>query len=48
MERTPLAVLNAAASARMAIGEVITNMAGAAIEKLSDIKLSRELDGSGE
>jgi phosphoribosylformylglycinamidine synthase len=39
-ERTPLAVIDAAASARMAIGEVITNMAGAAIEKLSDIKLS--------
>jgi phosphoribosylformylglycinamidine synthase len=39
-ERTPLAVINAAASARMAVGEVITNMAGAAIEKLADIKLS--------
>ncbi len=39
-ERTPLAVIDAAASARMAVGEVITNMAGAAIAKLSDIKLS--------
>jgi phosphoribosylformylglycinamidine synthase len=39
-ERTPLAVINAAASARMAVGEVITNMAGAAIETLGDIKLS--------
>jgi phosphoribosylformylglycinamidine synthase len=39
-ERTPLAVIDAAASARMAVGEVITNMAGAAIEKLGDIKLS--------
>ena len=39
-ERTPLAVINAAASARMAIGEVVTNMAGAAIEKIGDIKLS--------
>jgi phosphoribosylformylglycinamidine synthase len=39
-ERTPLAVVDAAASARMAVGEVITNMAGAAIEKLADIKLS--------
>ena len=39
-ERTPLAVINAAASARMAVAEVITNLAGAAIEKLSDIKLS--------
>lgn len=39
-ERTPLALLNAAASARMAVGEVITNLAGTAIETLSDIKLS--------
>jgi phosphoribosylformylglycinamidine synthase len=39
-ERTPLAVINAAASARMAVGEVITNMACAFIEKLGDIKLS--------
>ncbi len=39
-ERTPLAVLDAKASARMAVGEVITNLAGAAIERLSDIKLS--------
>ena len=39
-ERTPLAVLNAPASARMAVGEVITNLAGACIEQLSDIKLS--------
>jgi phosphoribosylformylglycinamidine synthase len=39
-ERTPLAVTAAAASARMALGEVITNLAGCAIDKLSDIKLS--------
>ncbi|MGI4826948.1 MAG: phosphoribosylformylglycinamidine synthase [Janthinobacterium lividum] len=39
-ERTPLAVLNAKASARMAVGEVITNLAGAAIERIADIKLS--------
>ena len=39
-ERTPLAVLDAAASARMAVGEVITNLAGTAIGKLGDIKLS--------
>ncbi len=39
-ERTPLAVVNAAASARMAVGEAITNLAGAAIERLADIKLS--------
>ena len=39
-ERTPLALINSPASARMAIGETITNMAAADIEKLSDIKLS--------
>ncbi|MDE1155119.1 MAG: phosphoribosylformylglycinamidine synthase [Acidobacteriaceae bacterium] len=39
-ERTPLAVLDAAASARMAVGEVLTNLAGTAIDQLSDIKLS--------
>ena len=39
-ERTPLAVINAAASARMAVGEVITNLAGASIGKIGDIKLS--------
>ena len=39
-ERTPLAVIDAAASARMAVGEAITNIAAARIEKLGDIKLS--------
>ncbi|MET0108184.1 MAG: phosphoribosylformylglycinamidine synthase [Candidatus Thiodiazotropha sp.] len=39
-ERTPLALLDAPASGRMAIGETITNIAAARIEKLSDIKLS--------
>jgi phosphoribosylformylglycinamidine synthase len=39
-ERTPLAVTDAAASARMAVGELITNIAGAPINRLSDIKLS--------
>ena len=39
-ERTPLALLNAAASGRMAIGETITNLAASKIDKLSDIKLS--------
>ncbi len=39
-ERTPLALLDAAASARMAVGEVITNLAGARIAQISDIKLS--------
>jgi phosphoribosylformylglycinamidine synthase len=39
-ERTPIAVTNGPASARMALGEVLTNLAGTAIERLSDIKLS--------
>ncbi len=39
-ERTPLAVINAAASGRMAVGEAITNIAAAAIAGISDIKLS--------
>lgn len=39
-ERTPLALLDAPASGRMAIGEAITNIASTRIEKLSDIKLS--------
>ncbi|MFS0828361.1 phosphoribosylformylglycinamidine synthase [Pseudomonas phoenicis] len=39
-ERTPLALLDAPASGRMAIGETLTNLAAAPIAKLSDIKLS--------
>ncbi|MBP8885060.1 MAG: phosphoribosylformylglycinamidine synthase [Pseudomonas sp.] len=39
-ERTPLALLDAPASGRMAVGETITNLAAARIEKMSDIKLS--------
>ncbi|HJX18124.1 MAG TPA: phosphoribosylformylglycinamidine synthase [Acidiferrobacterales bacterium] len=39
-ERTPLALLNPAASARMAIGEALTNMAAARIARLPDVKLS--------
>ena len=39
-ERTPLAVIDAAASGRMAVGEAITNIAAAAISDISDIKLS--------
>ncbi len=39
-ERTPLALLDAPASGRMAIGEAITNLAAAKINKISDIKLS--------
>jgi phosphoribosylformylglycinamidine synthase len=39
-ERTPLALLNAPASGRMAVAEALTNMAGCAIENMSDIRLS--------
>ncbi|KAB8038145.1 phosphoribosylformylglycinamidine synthase [Janthinobacterium aquaticum] len=39
-ERTPLAVIDAAASGRMAVGEAVTNIAAAAIGDISDIKLS--------
>ena len=39
-ERTPLALIDAPASGRMAVGEAITNIAAAGIERLSDIKLS--------
>ncbi|GGC55801.1 phosphoribosylformylglycinamidine synthase [Marinobacter halophilus] len=39
-ERTPLAIIDAPASGRMAVGEAITNLAAAAIGKLSDIRLS--------
>jgi len=39
-ERTPLALLDAPASGRMAIGEAITNIAATRINHLSDVKLS--------
>lgn len=39
-ERTPLAVIDPVASGRMAVGEAITNIAAARIEKLPDVKLS--------
>ena len=39
-ERTPVALINPAASARLAVAEAITNIAGANIAKLSDITLS--------
>jgi phosphoribosylformylglycinamidine synthase len=39
-ERTPLAVIDAPASGRMAVGETITNLAAAPIRDISDIKLS--------
>ncbi|CCD29553.1 Phosphoribosylformyl-glycineamide synthetase (FGAM synthetase) (FGAMS) (Formylglycinamide ribotide amidotransferase) (FGARAT) (Formylglycinamide ribotide synthetase)(fragment) [Candidatus Glomeribacter gigasporarum BEG34] len=39
-ERAPVAVIDAPASARIAIGEAITNLAGAPIAALTEIKLS--------
>ncbi len=39
-ERTPIALLDAAAGARMAVAEAITNIAGARILRLSDVALS--------
>ncbi|QSX79692.1 phosphoribosylformylglycinamidine synthase [Agrilutibacter solisilvae] len=39
-ERTPLALLDAAAAARMAVGEAITNLVAAPIDALDRIKLS--------
>ena len=39
-ERTPLALINAGASARMAVAESLTNLAAASIESLSLVKLS--------
>lgn len=39
-ERTPVAVLDALASGRMAVGEAITNIAAARLGKLGDVRLS--------
>ena len=39
-ERTPIALVNPAASGRMAIGESITNIAAASIDNLRNIRLS--------
>lgn len=39
-ERTPIALIDPAASARMAVGEAITNIAAARIEHIGEIKLS--------
>lgn len=39
-ERTPLALINAAASGRMAVAEALTNIFSADIKKINDIKLS--------
>ncbi|HLV77183.1 MAG TPA: phosphoribosylformylglycinamidine synthase [Marinobacter sp.] len=39
-ERTPVALIDAPASGRMAVGETITNLAAAPIARLTDIRLS--------
>ncbi len=39
-ERTPLALIDPAASGRMAVAEAVTNLAAARVERLSDIRLS--------
>jgi len=39
-ERTPLALIDAAAAARMAVGEAITNLLAAPVESLAQVKLS--------
>ncbi len=39
-ERTPVAVIDAPAAARMAVGEAITNLMAADIRRLEDVKLS--------
>ncbi|RMG27569.1 MAG: phosphoribosylformylglycinamidine synthase [Gammaproteobacteria bacterium] len=39
-ERTPIALVHAPASGRMAVGEAITNIAAAPIRRLADVRLS--------
>src|SRR6202044_1310401 len=39
-ERAPVAVLNAPASGRLAVGEAITNIVAADVRRLTDIRLS--------
>src|SRR5690606_36796068 len=39
-DRTPLALIDAAASARMAVGEAITNLVAAPVDSLEEVKLS--------
>jgi phosphoribosylformylglycinamidine synthase len=39
-ERSPLALIDAAASARMAVGEALTNLAAAPVASLDEVKLS--------
>ena len=39
-ERSPIAILSSPASARMAVGEAITNIVSASIAELADVRLS--------
>jgi phosphoribosylformylglycinamidine synthase len=39
-ERTPLALIDAPASGRMAVGEAVTNIAAAPVARLADVRLS--------
>lgn len=39
-ERTPIALIDSAAAARMAVGEALTNIVASDVEKISDVKLS--------
>jgi len=39
-ERTPIATVHPAASARMAVGEALTNIAAASIDAIADVRLS--------
>ncbi len=39
-ERSPIALINPAASGRMAVGEALTNLAAAAVNDIGDIRLS--------
>src|SRR3546814_14092198 len=39
-ERTPLAMINAPASGRMAVAEALTNLVASDVQSLKDIKLS--------
>ena len=45
-ERTPLAVINAAASARMAVAESLTNLISSGVKSTKDIKLSANWMGA--
>ncbi len=44
-ERSPLALIDPAASARMAVGEALTNLASVAVEELASRRVVGELDG---